>query len=161
MSLQGKVTAVEELTVTVEVVPKAECKGCHACSGLTGDGKPGMKAIKAIKGSFFVKPGDEVVLDLNPGEGSIAALLVFGFPMAAFFAGLFLAPTLSGYLGYGLSDSFRVICGFLGMGAAFALLAIFSRSKHASRLTMKVVKIVDPAEATAKKTCPVSSEQAQ
>ncbi|HMM58930.1 MAG TPA: SoxR reducing system RseC family protein, partial [Candidatus Rifleibacterium sp.] len=89
MSLQGKVTAVEELTVTVEVVPKAECKGCHACSGLTGDGKPGMKAIKAIKGSFFVKPGDEVVLDLNPGEGSIAALLVFGFPMAAFFAGTF------------------------------------------------------------------------
>lgn len=161
MSLQGKVTAVEELTVTVEVAPKAECQGCHACSGLTGDGKPGLKSIKAIKGSFFVKPGDEVLLDLNPGEGSVAALLVFGFPMAAFFAGLFLAPALSNCLGYSLSDSFRVICGFSGMGVAFALLAVFSRSKHASRLTMKVVKIVDSAEASAAKTCPLSSEQSR
>ncbi len=157
MSLQGKVTAVEELTVTVEVVPRAECKGCHACSGLTGDGKPGLKAIKAIKGSFAVKPGDEVVLDLNPGEGSIAAMLVFGFPMAAFFAGLFLSPTFSNYLGYALSDSFRVICGFSAMGVAFALLAVFSRSKHASRLTMKVIKIVDPSETSAADNCPVSS----
>lgn len=156
MSLQGKVTAVEELTVTVEVVPKAECKGCHACSGLAGDGKPGLKIIKASKGSFFVKTGDEVVLDLNPGEGSVAALLVFGFPMAAFFAGLFLAPTLSSYLGYPTSDSFRVICGFSGMGVAFALLAVFSRSRHASRLTMKVVKIVDPAETPAEKACTTS-----
>jgi len=158
MSLQGKVTAVEELTVTVEVVPRTECKGCHACSGLAGDGKPGLKAIKAIKGSFFVKPGDEVLLDLNPGEGSIAALLVFGFPMAAFFAGLFLAPPLSIYLGYPLSDSFRVICGFSGMVVAFMLLALFSRSRHANRLTMKVIKIVDPAESPAEKVCTISSK---
>lgn len=153
MSLQGKVTAVEDFTVTVEVIPKAECKGCHACSGLAGDGKPGLKAITAIKGSLFIKPGDEVILDLNPGEGSVAALLVFGFPMAAFFVGLFLAPVLSTWLGYPLTDLFRVICGFSGMGVAFALLAAFSRSKHASRLTMKVVKIVDPAEVPAEKAC--------
>ena len=80
--------------------------------------------------------------------------------MAAFFAGLFLAPPLSTYLGYPLSDLFRVICGFLGMGLAFALLAIFSRSRHASRLTMKVVKIVDPAEVS-EATCPVSSGKSQ
>ncbi|MDD3148249.1 MAG: SoxR reducing system RseC family protein [Candidatus Riflebacteria bacterium] len=154
MSLPGKVTTVKEKTAIVSVVPRTECKGCHACSGLAGeDGKAALREIEAIKGDFQVEPGDEVLLDLNPGEGSIAALLVFGLPMAAFFAGLFLAPGIATHLGIALTDLVRIISGFTCMAAAFGLLAIFSRSRHASRLSMKIIKKIDASELQNQSAC--------
>ncbi len=147
MSLPGKVTAVFETTATVEVIPRSECQGCHACSGLSdGDNQTKTRSIKALKGNFEIKPGDEVLLDLNPGEGSLAALLVFGFPMAAFFAGLFLTPLIARLTGSPPSDLLMIIVGFSCMGAAFLVLAIFARSRHAEKLTMKIIQKIDAAD---------------
>ncbi len=147
MSLPGKVTAVFETTATVEVVPRSECQGCHACSGLSDGGNQiKTRSIKAIKGDIEVKPGDEVLLDLNPGEGSLAALLVFGFPMAAFFAGLFLTPFIAKLTGSPQNDLLMIITGFSFMGAAFVVLALFARSRHAEKLTMKIIRKIDAAD---------------
>lgn len=158
MSLPGKVTAVAEKTATVSVVPSTECKGCHACSGLAGeDSKATIREIQAIKGDISVEVGDEVLLDLNPGEGSIAALLVFGFPMAAFFAGLFLAPAISSLIGVELSDILRIITGFSAMALAFVILAIFSRSRHAEKLSMKIVKKLDKSDTDKIKACQLNA----
>lgn len=157
MSLQGKVTAVTENTATVSVVPRAECSGCHACSGLMGnEGKPATREIRALKGNISVQTGDEVELDLNPGEGSIAALLVFGFPMAGFFLGIYLAPYLGNLFGVPLSDFLRIISGFACMAMVFIVLAIFSRSRHADKLTMKIVRKIEPSEKPTPISCPLS-----
>lgn len=157
MSLPGKVTAVAENTATVAVVPRTECKGCHACSGLAGeDGKAALREIKAMKGDIQVEVGDEVLIDLNPGEGSVAALLVFGFPMASFFAGLFIAPAISDFTGAALSDFLRIITGFSFMAVAFAVLAIFSRSRHAEKLSMKIVKKLEKSDSEKVTGCQLS-----
>ncbi len=131
----------------VEVSPRTECQGCHACSGIAGGEEIARtRTIKALKGSHDVQPGDMVLLDLNPGEGSIAALLVFGFPMAAFFAGLFAAPFICSSAGIEVTDLLQVLSGFFCMALAFTILAFISRTKHAERLQMKIVKKLEASE---------------
>lgn len=139
MSLQGKVIEVSDKCVIVEVVPRPECQGCHACTGLLdGEKRSKTKQIKALAEGFDLKAGDEVIIDLNPGEGSIVAILLFGIPILAFFAGLGVTPHLCSALSLELSDLARVVCGFTFMGLAFAGLAFFSRTRHAENFTMRV-----------------------
>ncbi len=146
MSLQGKVISVSDSdsTAVISVTPKTDCKGCHACSGLLGNEQgPPTRQIKARVSGLQIAPGDEVIVDLNPGEGSVAAFLIFGMPMLGFFAGLFAAPQFCAFLGTEISDAWRIFSGFIGMSLAFALLALFSRSKHADRLSMRVITKVE------------------
>lgn len=151
MSLQGKVIQINETSVLVEVVPMPECQGCQACKGLLGEGNGvTTKQIKALKGNFNLEVGDEVLVDLNPGEGSVAAILVFGVPIAGFFAGLLATPMFCEMTGFALSDTARVLMGFAGMGIAFAMLAIFARSRYADKLSMKIMKKIE--KHTASKT---------
>lgn len=141
MSLQGKILEVHDKTVLVEVVPRPECSGCQACKGLLGDEQgPRTRQIEARKGQEELQPGDEVILDLNPGEGSIAAIMVFGLPMAGFFLGMFAAPAICDLGGFAISDTARLVCGFGGLATAFAGLALFSRSRFADKLAMRVMK---------------------
>lgn len=142
MSLPGKVIEVEQDSIIVEVSPKPECNGCHACTGLLGgEKKSSPRKIKALKGGFSPKVGDEVILDINPGEGSVAAVLVFGIPMAFFFAGLFLAPDLCTFLNLTLTDLSRFLSAFAGLAVGFVILALIARTKSAKKLTMKVTEI--------------------
>jgi len=149
MSLQGKVTAVEDGFATVEVEPRPECKGCHACTGLLdGEKRSAKKQIKAKTDNFKVNIGDEVVLDLNPGEGTVAAILIFGLPIAGFVIGMSLTPWLCQLTGSEISDIWRLVAGFGGMTAAFALVAIAARTRQAEKLSLKVVEVIKPASQT-------------
>ncbi|KAF1079774.1 MAG: hypothetical protein GQF41_3891 [Candidatus Rifleibacterium amylolyticum] len=143
MSLQGKVTAVEEGFATVEVEPRPECKGCHACTGLLdGEKRSAKKQIRAMTKDFKVNIGDEVVLDLNPGEGTLAALLIFGLPVAGFITGMVLTPWFCQAIGIEINDLGRLISGFGGMAVAFVIVAIAARTKQAEKLSLKVVEII-------------------
>ena len=147
MSLQGKVISVSGSTAIVSVIPKTDCKGCHACSGLLGgESGPPTREVKVRVVDIEIQPGDEVLVDLNPGEGSIAAFLIFGLPMVGFFIGLFAAPSLCAILGTEANDIWRIVSGFAGMVIAFILLAVFSRSQHAEKLSMKVIKKITETE---------------
>jgi positive regulator of sigma E activity len=142
MSLPGKIIEVHEDHVIVEVSPRPECEGCHACKSLLdGEKKSEKKKITALKAGFEPEVGDEVILDTNPGEGSIAAILIFGVPMAAFFLGIYLSPPLLAYFNIIASEGSRLILGFLFMALAFLGLAAFSRTKIAKSLTLKISKI--------------------
>lgn len=143
MTLQGKVIGIEGDFATVEVEPRAECKGCHACTGLLdGEKRSAKKQIKVQTAEFAVKIGDEVLLDLYPGEGSIAALLIFGLPVGGFFAGMALTPWLCQLTGCSISDLWRLVYGFAGMAAAFVVVAIAARTRQAERLSLKVIQII-------------------
>ncbi len=147
MSLPGKIIEVNSNLAIVEVSPKPECTGCHACQGLLGgEKKSSLKRIEAFIDDVVPEPGDEVILDTKPGEGSIAALLVFGLPMLFFFVGLFLGPQVSLYLGFSASDSTRLITGFIFMAISFAILAGVSKTKFARSISLKVTKITKSAK---------------
>jgi positive regulator of sigma E activity len=145
MSLQGKVTAVEDGFATVEVEPRPECKGCHACTGLLdGEKRSAKKQIRAKTDNFKVSIGDEVILDLHPGEGTVAAILIFGLPIAGFIIGMSLTPWFCQLIGSQISDFWRLIAGFAGMTAAFVLVAIAARTRQAEKLSLKVVQVIMP-----------------
>ncbi len=140
MSLPGRVLKIEGDEILVEVTPKPECNGCHACTGLLGgEKKSAPRQIKALRGNFSPAIGDEVILDINPGEGSIAAIMVFGLPMLSFFIGLFAAPWLSDQLSFALTDLSRFICAVTGLVSGFMVLAIISRTDRARNLSLKIV----------------------
>ncbi|MGM0600511.1 MAG: SoxR reducing system RseC family protein [Candidatus Rifleibacteriota bacterium] len=142
MSLPGKVVKVNEESVVVEVSPRPECNGCHACTGLLGgEKKSALKRIDVLKGEFSPRIGDEVILDINPGEGTLAAILVFGIPLASFFVGLLLTPFLCSTFGFELTDQARFISGFSALGLGFFLLAIIARTRSANKLSLKVIEI--------------------
>jgi sigma-E factor negative regulatory protein RseC len=142
MSLPGKVIEINEKFAIVEVSPKPECDGCHACQGLLGgEKKSSLKRIEAFIDEVKPQPGDEVILDTKPGEGSIAALLVFGLPMLFFFLGLFWGPDISTILGFSGSDSTRLIFGFVFMALSFLILAGISKTTFAKSISLKVIKI--------------------
>lgn len=144
MSLPGKVIEVNNDEVIVEVSPKPECQGCHACKGLLGDEKiSSLKKISALKGNLNPKVGDQVILDTNPGEGTIAAVAVFGFPMGSFIIGLFSAPYFAQFLNQQVTDGFRLIIGVVLMALSFVLLSIFSNTATANKLCLKVVEITN------------------
>lgn len=143
MSLPGKVIKIDGQELIVEVSPKPECNGCHACTGLLGgEKKSSPRQITALKGEFSPKVGDEVILDINPGEGSAAAILVFGIPMLFFFAGLFAAPWLCGLLNLPFTDLNRFLSAIIFLFVGFAVLALISRTSQAKKLSLKVIEIV-------------------
>ncbi|PKL46646.1 MAG: hypothetical protein CVV42_15745 [Candidatus Riflebacteria bacterium HGW-Riflebacteria-2] len=143
MSLQGKVKAVEEGFATIEVEPRPECQGCHACTGLLdGEKRSTKKEIRVKTENFAVSIGDEVLVDLHPGEGTVAALLIFGLPIAGFIVGMALTPWLCQLIGSETTDLWRLISGSAGMALAFALVAIAARTRQAEKLSLKIVEVI-------------------
>jgi len=141
MSLNGKVISVTENHAVVEVTPRPECQGCHACTGLLdGEKRSSTRQIKVLKNNFDVQENDQVAVDLNPGHGSIAAILIFGIPILAFLAGLTGAPFICDYFSLPVSDIYRLFSGFILMAGAFLCLAFFSRSSLAEKLSMRITE---------------------
>jgi positive regulator of sigma E activity len=142
MSLPGKVIEVYENHLLVEVSPRPECKGCHACTGLLGGARKSEKRkIEALKGDFSPKVGDNVILDLQPGEGSIAAILIFGLPMFAFFCGLLLTPWFGNIFGYETTDLSRFFTAFACLAVGFIVLAVTARLKSIKKIALRVIGI--------------------
>jgi hypothetical protein len=81
------------------------------------------------------------VLDINPGEGSVAAILVVGIPLTSFFGGLMLTPFLCSIFGFELTDQARFICGFIALALGFIFLAVIAKTRSVSKLSLKVVEI--------------------
>jgi positive regulator of sigma E activity len=142
MSLPGKVIEVQNNCLIVEVSPKPECNGCHACTGLLGgEKKSASKKIEVLKGDFNPKVGDQVILDLQPGEGSIAAILVFGVPLFAFFIGLLFTPWFAGIFGFAVTEASRFLTALVCLAIGFIILAIVARSKTVKKISLRVVEI--------------------
>ena len=141
MTIQGKVTAIHEEWITVEVGPRPECQGCKGCAGLFAPDQTSTKEVQALRGDFEPAIGTIVQLDTRPGEGSIAATLIFGFPMAGFFLGMFAGPSCAGFLGYSPAEWHAVAGGLIGIVLAFLLLYLVSLTGSFNRLCLKVVAL--------------------
>lgn len=140
MSLTGTVISKEGNLLMVEVMPKPECNGCIACKSLLSDESTGPKRIPALQGEIEVEPGDKVILDTAPGTGSIAALIIFGFPLASFFAGLFSAPLLMEYFKYPPTDIHSIIGGFACLTASLIIIALISKAGYFMKLSLVAIR---------------------
>lgn len=142
MSLTGIVTEVKNDFAIVKVIPKPECKGCHACRGfIGGEKKSENREIRAKIEDVIPSVGDEVLLDLNPGEGSLAALLVFGMPIGGFFTGLFLAQWFASLYGWSNDELIQLAFAISGTIVAFVALAIISRCSTLENIRLKIISI--------------------
>ncbi len=117
MDQTGVVTAVRGGFCEVEFARSSACESCGGCS-------LGRKSVVRVtlKNTVGASAGDCVSVDLHGSKVLKASALVYLFPLAALFVGLFAAQAVyrEGY--YLPQDIFTALCG-MGL-CALAFLAI-------------------------------------
>lgn len=139
MSLSGTVIQVQGDLIEVSVVPHPECQGCKTCQSLVTEDSAKERIIKAFRGEFALAPGDQVTLDLLPGMGSVAALILFAFPLAGFFVGIWAGPHLAILLGFSGGESAAFLCGVVGFLLAMGVIGLVNRFGGFQRLQLRVI----------------------
>ena len=141
MSLPGRVVEVQGEWVVVEVMPRSECNGCIACKSLLDEGeKAAPKKVRALKGQIELAEGDQVILDTDPGTGSLAAIIVFGVPMASFFTGLiFTGPIISRVVAEP-QEWHALLAGVTLLSLSLIAVGLLSRAGCFDRLSLKILK---------------------
>lgn len=154
MSLIGTVISVEGEWITVEVGPLAGCQGCHACGGLLTGGEVAQpRRLSALRQGFDLAAGDRVTLDTNPGEVSLAAVIIFGLPLAGFFLGLWVTPTWLTSPGATPADWHHALGGGLGILGAALVVYLGSRAGWFTRLSLKVTGKLPPGSCPGDRGC--------
>lgn len=97
------------------------------CASLTTGKVPKDHRMMVWGKGLELSPGDLVMVESASGRGSIAALLLFGFPLLGFFLGLLCAPSLLPLMGLPLTDGARFLMGMVGMTGMAALVAVIHR----------------------------------
>ena len=141
VALPGRVVQVEGERVEVLAYPRSDCQGCSACKSLIAQEDRQERKIWVSKGSWSLNPGDGVTLDLAPGEGSIAAVLLFLLPLVGFFLGLWLGPLLIAPFLALPEERLSFLCGLVGLIGAFGILGMADRKGLFSRFSLKIVAL--------------------
>jgi positive regulator of sigma E activity len=145
LSETGQVLRTLSGKALVRIPRSKECQGCHGCSMI--DPEQGM--VAEAENPLGARPGDRVRIETRGVEGKIkAALLLFGFPMAALLAGAIASQPLFRRLGLGAAaEGLGVLTGLLLMAAAFALLYYVRKRKGAQAVRSRIVEILSPSQA--------------
>ena len=157
MEITGIVIAVKNEWIIVEVTTRPQCNGCKGCAGLFDSDQQGKKHVQALRGDFSPAIGDNVQLDTRPGEGSLVATLIFGFPMAGFFVGMFLGIPAAQYFGFPAAEWQSFVGGIAGLMISFLILYVINLTGKLNRLSLKVVGEGPPPESTSV-SCPGGSQ---
>ncbi|MEJ2664358.1 MAG: SoxR reducing system RseC family protein [Spirochaetia bacterium] len=95
MQTQGKITAIEDNIVTIEITDQEICTqcgiktdsqfsiGCNSCSLLAQKNKKFLKAINNL--TTPLKEGDMVNVSLSPAKAIKAGFFIFIIPLVLFF----------------------------------------------------------------------------
>jgi positive regulator of sigma E activity len=133
METQGKITAIDDTIVTIEITDQDICAqcgiktdsqfslGCNSCSLLAQKDKKFLKAVNNLK--MPLKEGDLVNVSLSPARAIKAGFFIFIIPLVLFFLFYFFGQ-------YALSQSndwVNIGLGLLGVMLGYGL--VFVRSK--------------------------------
>ena len=141
MGLPGKVVEIRDGWVFVEVTPRSDCQGCSACQGLMTEGSAKTRIIQAISPTVNPAVGDEVLLEAKPGEGSLAAFLVFGLPLIGFLLGVFVGGPLLTRMGGASGEGGALLCGLIGLFLPWVMVYALGHFGYFRGLSLKVVAI--------------------
>ena len=100
---QGQILTLKDNMAEVTIQPHGGCGNCAMKSACTPDGKTLRLWASNPKGA---KIGDSVIVELKPEVKLFGSALVFIFPLAGLFLGLFLGKMLGGSDGYGIIGAF-------------------------------------------------------
>ncbi len=133
METQGKVTAIDNKIITIEILDQEICTecgiksdsqfalGCKSCGLLTNKDKKYLKAIN--KFDLPLKKGDAVKVMLSPVKAVKAGFFIFILPLLLFFLCYFLAEQVL----FIDTELLKVGAGFAGLIAGY--LVVFFRSR--------------------------------
>jgi len=96
--------------------------------------------VKARRGALDLYPGEEVVIDLIPGEGVLASFFLFGLPIVGFLAGAFGGTPIAQLLGYPQAEWQSLAGGALGFSIPTIILAFLARRGWFDRVSFIVVE---------------------
>lgn len=142
---QGRIVSIDRdhnRNVVVEVEATVACRRCaegKGCGAGLLNGPPQDRQVSALLvDGLVVGDGDRVSLDLAPRNLLQAAIIVYGYPLAAAILAALLA------LGLGLGDLAAAACALVGIGAGVLLARLRLRNAGClRRLTPLVVEKLD------------------
>lgn len=121
----GRVVALDESRIWVEVVPQASCKGCSAQEGC------GQSLLQKVAGSRLERLVLDKTLDLQVGDWVLlgmegeavlnASLLVYGLPLAGLMLGAIFARLA------GATEPVALLIALLSLTGAVGLVKTLSR----------------------------------
>lgn len=146
MLRRAVVTEIEDGRATIRVArPQEGCAGGCATCGSCGDGGNGTRAMDLTVDALAepVRTGDVIEVDLAMPNAALAALALFGVPLACMFAGALAARQWQGG-----EDGPAILGGAVGLGLGFGLIALVDRLTPALRPRATFTRLVHRAAAS-------------
>jgi sigma-E factor negative regulatory protein RseC len=103
---EGKVQKKDGKSVIVSIIASTACSGCHAEDSCTMSGKE--EKIIEIAGSYNVKPGDNVIVQMNQSMGYAALILGYILPLITVVTILIIMISL---------ENSELVSGIISLGA--------------------------------------------
>lgn len=126
---KAKVVSAEGRLASVEISTPAGQSACGRCPHAGSCGPSGTSRILKVELSYPLKPGDEVILELELPSPVLAAVVLFLLPLVCAFGA---AVAILGLTGSGI---WALIAGAGGMAAAYmGVFAVGGRSAAKARI---------------------------
>jgi sigma-E factor negative regulatory protein RseC len=138
----GVVISIQNTSARITVQKRGSCEGC-AASGVCEPSENGME-IEALN-PVHAKVGQKVMVSLKPQAYLKGALFIYGFPLAAFIAGIVLGKNLGETYFTGIdSDTVSVVMGFAALIGSFLIARAWSKNAETKAEYKPVIeKILD------------------
>jgi sigma-E factor negative regulatory protein RseC len=121
----GVVTKVDGIMAKVLVQKRGVCEGCTV-RGICEPAGEGME-IEALN-PVLAKPGQKVKVSIKPQTYLKGTMLVYGFPLVSFIAGIIIGKNIGeAYFKEISSDIVSVILGFTALIISFLIVRVWSK----------------------------------
>ncbi len=134
---RGTVTAVENNIISVTCGKPEHCKSCAAASLFCNVKTKEFKALNS--NNLDIKTGDDVEIYVSPSKTIGYSFSILIFPLIMFFIGYYLIAKLTNTL----SDGVKIIGGFAGLAAGFAIAFLYNSFTKKQKYPVITKKFVD------------------
>lgn len=139
MKETGLVVGIDERNAKVKIERKSACGSCKGCRlGETGE----MSMTIDVSNEAGARVGDLVEIDMETTDVLFAAFIMYGIPLIALLAGVFLSYGISPRFGWG-EDWVHMLVGLVFTALSFLVIKTQERSiKQSTKFKPSVSRIM-------------------
>ena len=135
----GQVIEINDNKVLVKMERKEACAKCKACSvGIEGK-EMRVTALNLCKAGV----GDMVEIIIDNKDFVSASLIMYGFPLLGFVAGLFLGYFIAANIGLKGPEFYGMVWGLVFVALAYLIIRKTESEKRREKFIPRAVKIVE------------------
>ena len=138
----GTVVEIDAGDVKLSLTRTDACSKCKACS-VSENGK---EMVVAAKNLCNAKPGDKVIIELDPSIFIQTAFITYGFPLFMMIAGFFVGQLLNSAIIKQNDDIISFVFGIAAMLASFIIIKLNDTKIRQSRFKPNAIELYDENE---------------